>query len=76
MNPELEMNLLRRQNVGDSLRRMLQEQFVRISVSRKAAAAGWLALPDVASRPADHPQVLIDSEEVATMFYANADKGG
>ncbi|MBH2042384.1 MAG: AMP-binding protein [Comamonadaceae bacterium] len=47
------------------------EQFVQFSVSGKAAPAGWLAFAELASGPADEPQVLVDSDDVATMFFTS-----
>jgi fatty-acyl-CoA synthase len=47
------------------------EQFVQFSVSGKAAPAGWLAFAELASGPADEPQVLVDNDDVATMFFTS-----
>ncbi len=47
------------------------EQFVQFSVSGKAAPAGWMAFAELASGTADEPQVLIDSDDVATMFFTS-----
>jgi fatty-acyl-CoA synthase len=47
------------------------EQFVQFSVSGKAAPADWLAFAELASGPADEPQVLVDSDDVATMFFTS-----
>lgn len=47
------------------------EQFVQISVSGKAAPAGWLAFAELTSGSADEPEVLVDSDDVATMFFTS-----
>ncbi|HRH86451.1 MAG TPA: AMP-binding protein [Rubrivivax sp.] len=47
------------------------EQFVQFSVSGKAPPAGWMAFAELASGAADEPQVLIESDDVATMFFTS-----
>lgn len=47
------------------------EQFIQLSVSDTAAPAGWMAFAELTSGPADEPEVLIESDDVATMFFTS-----